>query len=369
MIDQRIEKYAELLVNYCVAVKPHDKVIIHGNILAEPLLSALYKYVLKVGAYPLLDVSLPNKDELLFKNASEKQISYIHETEKHIVENYDVDIFIESSQNTKNLTNINPSKIALHAKARKSIRKTFMHRVAKEEMRWVYAIFPTNALAQDAAMSLSDYEDFVYNACLPDLNNPIAYWQELQVRQQKIVDWFVGKKKIHVIAEDTDLKMSIDGRTFSNCDGRENMPDGEVFTGPIENSVEGHIKFSFPGIYKGNEVEGVQLWFEQGKVVKATADKNETFLNEMINSDEGAQYVGEFAIATNENITKFTKSILFDEKIGGTIHIALGAGYPETGSKNESGIHWDMICDTRNQSEIWVDDELIFKNGEFVIGF
>jgi len=369
MKNQRIEKYAEVLVNYCVDVKAGDKVIIHGNIMAEPLLEALYKYILKAGAYPLLDISLPNKDELLFNNASDKQIQYIHETEKHIVENYNVEIFIESPQNTKNLTNISPNKIALHAKARKGLRKTFMHRVAKEEMRWVYAIFPTNALAQDAAMSLSDYENFVYNACLPNINNPIAYWQELQARQQKIVDWFVGKKNIHVIAPDTDLKMSIVGRTFSNCDGRENMPDGEVFTGPVENSVEGHIKFTYPGIYKGNEVEGIKIWFEQGKVVKATADKNETFLKEMINSDEGAQYVGEFAIGTNENITKFTKSILFDEKIGGTIHIALGAGYPETGSKNESGIHWDLICDTRTQSEIWVDYELIFKNGEFIIKF
>ena len=369
MEDQRIEQYAKVLINYSATVKPGDKVIIHGNFLAEPLLTAMYKCVLDVGAYPLLDISLPNNDELLLNNASDMQIQYIHETEKHIVENYDVDIFIESPQNTKNLTNINPNIIALHAKARKNLRKTFMHRVAIEELRRVYAIFPTNALAQDAAMSLSEYEDFVYNACLPDLNNPVAYWKELHIRQQKMVDWFIGKKKIHVIAEDTDLKMSIKGRTFSNSNGRINMPDGEIFTGPVENSIEGHIKFSYPGIYKGNEVEGIKLWFEQGKVVKATADKNEAFLQQMINSDEGAQYVGEFAIGTNENITKFTKSILFDEKIGGTIHLALGAGYPETGSKNESGIHWDLICDTRNKSEIWVDDELIFNNGEFVIEF
>jgi len=369
MKDQRIEKYAELLINYCAAVKPEDKVIIHGNFMAEPLLAALYKYVLNAGAYPLLDISLPNNDELLLNNASDKQIQYIHETEKYVAEKYDVDISIESPLNTKNLTNVNPNKIALHAKARKSLRKTFMHRVAQEELRWVYAIFPTNALAQDAAMSLSDYEDFVYNACLPNLENPVTYWKELHIRQQKMVDWFVGKKKIHVVAKDTDLKMSIEGRTFSNSNGRDNMPDGEIFTGPVENSVEGHIKFSYPGIYIGNEVEGIKLWFEQGKVVKATADKNEAFLQQMINSDEGAQYVGEFAIGTNENIAKFTKSILFDEKIGGTIHIALGAGYPETGSKNESGIHWDLICDTRNQSEIWVDNELIFKDGEFVIEF
>ncbi len=369
MADQRIEKYAEVLVNYCVEVKSGDKVKIFGNTTAEPLLKALYKKVLSTGGQPIISLNFHDSEELLYQNASDNQLQYIHETEKVLVEQYDVDIHIHSPVNTKNLSQIAPEKISLRSKAFKKLNNIYRKRAASGDLRWVYAIYPTQALAQDANMSLTNYEDFVYNACLPNMENPILYWKDYQAWQQKIVDWFVGKKKIHVLGPDTDLRLSIEGRSFSNCDGRENMPDGEVFTGPVENSVEGHVKFSYPGIYKGNEVEGIKLWFEKGKVVKATAEKNEKFLLTMLNTDEGARYVGEFAIATNTNITRFTKQILFDEKIGGTIHLALGAGYPETGSKNESAIHWDMICDLRDEGEIWVDDELIFKNGAFVIEF
>ncbi len=369
MVDPRIDKLAEVLVNYSVDIKPGDKVKITGNSLSAPLLKTIYKYVLQAGGHPLLNLNLPDFDELLFQYASDNQLQYVHETEKLVVENYDVDIHIDSPENTKNLSNINPEKISMRSKARKPLSDIFRDRAAAGDLRWVYALFPTQALAQDAEMSITEYEDFVYNACLPDRENPVAYWKKFQVWQQKIVDWFVGKEKVHVLGSDTDLQLNIASRTFSNCDGRENMPDGEVFTGPVENSVEGHIKFSYPAIYRGNEVQGLRLWFEQGKVVKATAEKNEDFLNKMLNTDEGARYVGEFAIATNKNITRFTKQILFDEKIGGTIHLALGAGYPETGSKNDSAIHWDMICDLRDEGEIWVDDELIFKNGQFVIEF
>ncbi len=369
MVDIRIDKLADVLVNYSVSVKKGDKVKISGNSLAAPILEAIYKQVLQAGGHPLLNLTLPGMDEILFRHASDNQLQYIHETEKYLVENYDIDIALGSPANTKSLSSVNPEKISLHSSARKQLSNIRRDRAAAGTLRWVWALFPTQALAQDAEMSLTEYEEFVYNACLPDMKNPVAYWKNFQDWQQKIIDWFVGKKKISVLGPGTDLQMSIAGRTFSNGDGRMNMPDGEVFTGPVENSVEGHIQFSYPGIYKGNEVQGVRLWFEQGKVVKATAKKNENFLHKMLDSDEGARYVGEFAIATNKNITRFTKQILFDEKIGGTIHLALGAGYPETGSKNDSGIHWDMICDLRDEGEIWVDDELIFKNGQFVIEF
>lgn len=178
-----------------------------------------------------------------------------------------------------------------------------------------------------------------------------------------------GKKKIRVCSQDTDLTLHIDQRKFINCDGHYNMPDGEIFTGPVENSVEGHISFSYPAIYQGREVTGVRLTFKEGKVIKASAQKNEIFLNKILDADEGSRYVGEFAIGTNEGIHQFTREILFDEKIGGTCHMALGAGYPETGSRNQSSIHWDMICDLRHGGEIWVDDVLIYQNGQFVIQF
>ena len=204
---------------------------------------------------------------------------------------------------------------------------------------------------------------------MPDLDDPIGYWQGVSAQQDKIVDWLQGKKRVHVIGKETDLWMSVAGRTFINCDCRNNVPDGEVFTGPVEDSLEGHVYYSYPAIFRGREVTGVRLWFEKGKVVKATAEKNEDYLLAMLDADEGARRVGEFAIGTNDGIQQFTHQILFDEKIGGSFHMALGNGYPETGSVNKSAIHWDMICDLRDGGEIWVDDELLYKNGKFVIDF
>jgi aminopeptidase len=222
-------------------------------------------------------------------------------------------------------------------------------------------------MAQEAEMSLSEYEDFVYRACMPDMDDPVGYWKKISAEQQRIVDWLKGKEKVHVIARETDLYLSIAGRKFINCDGIFNMPDGEVFTGPVEDSANGHVYFSYPAIEAGREVTGIRLWFEKGKVVKATAEKNEEFLLKTLDTDEGSRYLGEFAIGTSEGIQKFTHEILFDEKIGGSFHMALGAGYPETGSKNKSAIHWDMVCDLRQGGEIWVDGQLLYRNGKFVI--
>ena len=202
---------------------------------------------------------------------------------------------------------------------------------------------------------------------MPDLNDPVGYWKGLSARQQKIVNWLKGKRELRVRGPDTDLRMSIAGRVFVNCDGRLNLPDGEIFTGPVEDSVEGQVCFSYPAIHNSREVTGVRLWLEKGRVVKATAAKNEEYLNRTLDTDPGARFVGEFAIGTNEGITRFTREILFDEKIGGSFHMALGAGYPETGSMNESAIHWDMICDLRHDGEIRVDGELIYRNGKFVL--
>lgn len=216
-------------------------------------------------------------------------------------------------------------------------------------------------------MGLVEYEDFVYNACLGDINDPVGYWKRFSAWQQKIANWLKGKKQVHVTAPETDLRFSIEGRSFSNCDGHENMPDGEVFTGPVEDSLDGQVYFSYPTIFNGREVTGVRLWFEEGRVVKAIADKNEDFLLKTLDTDEGARRVGEFAFGTNRGITRFTRQILFDEKINGSFHMALGASYPETGGKNESAIHWDMICDMRREGRVTVDGKLLYKNGKFVI--
>jgi len=367
MADSRIEKLAQVLVDYSVAVSTSDRVVINGSTIAEPLLKEIYVKVLEAGGHPLMMLSLPDTEELFFHYASDEQIKHVPKPLELVMETYDVRISILAETNTKALSNIDPGKIVRQRQARTDLMRTFMRRSATEELRWVVAPFPTNAMAQDAEMGLSEYEDFVYGACLPDMSDPVGYWQRFSAGQQRIVEWLKDKQQVHLIGPETDLRLSIAGRTFINCDGHRNMPDGEIFTGPVENSIEGHVYFSYPAIYGGREVTGVRLWFEEGKVVKATADKNSDYLRQTLDTDAGSRLVGEFAIGTNHGITNFTREILFDEKIGGSFHLALGAGYPETGSKNKSAIHWDMICDLRDGGEIRVDDELLYQNGKFVI--
>lgn len=369
MTDPRIEKLADLLVNYSVAVRPGDKVVITGGTIAEPLLKAIYTRVLLAGGYPTMMAGLPGLDEILFRNASDDQLQHVPGWQKEIISSYDVRISIGAEHNTKALTGVDPTKMVTYSQGHRELMEIALRRSAAKELRWTVALFPTNAYAQDAEMSLSEYEDFVYNACMPDADDPVAYWQRFSGWQQKIVDWLKEKKTVRVTGPDTDLRLSIAGRTFENCDGRYNMPDGEVCTGPVEDSIEGKVRFSYPAIYEGHEVTGVMLRFEEGKVVEATADKNEEFLLKIIDTDEGSHRVGEFAIGTNEGINRFTRQILFDEKINGSFHMALGMGYPETGSQNKSAVHWDLICDLRDGGEIWVDDELIYRNGKFVIDF
>jgi len=367
--DPRVEKLADVLVNYSVAVRPGDKVLVRGAAVAAPLLKAVYAEVLRAGGYPLMLVSLPEADELLFRHASDEQLQHVPEPYKLALETYDVSIGVKGAENTKALSGVDPGKVVLRNQAQAGLMKIYMQRAASGDLRWVGTLFPTHAYAQDAEMSLSEYEDFVYGTCLPDMEDPVGYWRRFSAWQQKIVDWLRGKEWVHVVGPETDLRLSIAGRVFINSDGKHNMPSGEVFTGPVEDSVEGHVRFSYPAIYQGREVTGVRLRFEGGRVVEASAEKNEQFLLKTLDTDEGSRYLGEFAIGTNEGITRFTRQILFDEKINGSFHVALGAGYPETGSKNESGIHWDMICDLRDGGGIWVDGELLYENGEFAIEF
>jgi len=367
MHDPRVEKLAQVLVNYSVGVKPGDKVMIQSGAIAAPLVKAILAEVLKAGGHPLSVIQIPGLNDVVFRHASDEQLKHIPEPMKLALETYDASISLMSSVNTKAMSNVPPEKMVVRSQAQQEIFQTVMHRSAAGEFRWVGALFPTDAYAQDAEMSLSDYEDFVYAACLPDFDDPVGYWKGVAERQQKLVDWLAGKNDLRVEGPDVDLRMKITGRSFVNCCGERNMPDGEIFTGPVEDSVEGHVRFSYPTTYQGRKLEGVELWFEQGKVVKATADKGEDFLLKTIDTDEGARFVGEFAIGTNKGITKATGNTLFDEKINGSFHMALGAGMPETGSVNKSSIHWDIVCDLSRGGKIWVDDALFYENGEFVV--
>lgn len=367
MKDPRIEKLAELLVNYSVSVQPGDKVFLRGSIAALPLVRETYREIIRAGGHPLLDLQDETVEEILLREANEDQLQYTPDAQRLILETYDCIMNIRGANNTRTLTGIDPARQTLRQLAGRELMGLYMKRAAEGSLRWVSTMYPTDAHAQEADMSLAEFEDFVYGACYADRVDPIAEWEAVSRKQQRLVDWLEGKKDVVVKGKHVDLTLSIAGRTFVNSDGKKNMPSGEIYTGPVEDSVNGWVQFDYPAIVGGREVSGVELVFEDGRVVQASAAKNEAFLLQMLDTDPGARYLGEFAIGTNEGIQQFTKSILYDEKIAGTIHMALGNGYPETGSKNVSAIHWDMICEMRDGGEITVDDELFYTSGTFKV--
>lgn len=367
-MDPRVDKVAEVMVNYSVEVKPGDLVMIHPyDPLAEPLALAVYKHVLKAGGHAVFNMAPTGAEEVLYAYGSDEQLDYANPMYMWLMSNIDVRIALRAFSNTKALSTVDPARIARREKSLGPVQKVFMERQATGDLRWVLTQHPTQASAQDAEMSLAEYEDFVYGACMVHLDDPVAYWRAKSAEQQRLIEWLKGKGEIVVRGENIDLTLSVQDRVFVNADGTCNFPDGEIFTGPVEDSVNGWVHFTYPAIYRGREVNGVELWFEDGKVVKATASKGEDYLRAILDTDEGACYLGEFAIGTNEGIQQFTRNILFDEKIGGTVHMAVGAGYPETGSRNESAVHWDMICDMRTGGEIIIDGERFYKDGEFEV--
>jgi len=367
MVDPRVETVARILVDYSVKVKPNQLVRIAGAPEGAPLILAVYQKVLERGAHPFLQLELDEAEELFYRYASDTQLDYVPPYRKDVIEQIDAAVGIWTDVNTKQLSSADPAKQSRRATALRPLSDRFLDRAAKKELHWTGTIYPTQAFAQDAEMSLREFEDFVYNGCLVHEPDPIKAWKKISREQQYIVDRLNKARKIHVVGPDTDLKLEVTGRKWENCDGHENFPDGEIFTGPIEDSVNGHIRYSYPACAYGREAEDVRLWFKDGKVVKATAAKNEEFLLKMLKTDKGARYVGEFAFGTNYGIQRFTKNTLFDEKIGGTIHLALGKGYPESGSKNNSAIHWDMVCDLRQGGEVRVDGTLFLKDGKILI--
>ncbi len=367
MADPRVEGMARILVDYSVDIQPGEFVQIEGNSEGAPLLLATYQRVLERGGHPWLRTGLDEASEIFYKYASDDQLHYVSNIDRQLIEEIDALIYIWSEANTKALTNIDPAKQSRRQAARRPLTERFDERAAKEELKGVLTVYPTQALAQDAEMSLREFEGFVYGAALLQEPDPIAAWRAISQEQKRLIGWLSDKEQVHLIGPDTDLSLGIKGRSWENCHGRWNFPDGEIFTGPLENSVDGYVRFSYPACEAGREVEDVRLWFKDGKVVKATAAKNEAFLLAMLDTDEGSRSLGEFAFGTNRGIQRFTKNILFDEKIGGTVHMAVGSGAPETGSQNRSAIHWDMICDLRQGGQVWVDGMLFAKDGEFLI--
>jgi aminopeptidase len=360
------------LVEYSAALRPGDRVLIEAETAAEPLVRALFERALLAGAHPHLAISLAGQDTLsgiddaFLRLASDEQLDHPPLFMQMAYREFESRIRIHSSSNTRLLMRTDPTRMARRQRAVQSVLRTQMERGERGEFRWVTTLFPTIGHAHDADMSLAEFEDYVFGAChVAGEDDPVAYWQAEERRQARWAEALDGHDRVEIRSPDCDLRLSILGRTFISSCGTHNMPDGEIFTGPVETSVEGWARFAFPLIYKGREVEGVELTFRQGQVQTWKASKNQVFLESMLRSDAGARYLGEFGIGTNAALQQLTRNILLDEKIGGTIHLALGAGYPDTGSHNQSAIHWDMLVEMRRDSEIRVDGELVYQNGEF----
>jgi aminopeptidase len=358
-------------VEHSARVKSGDRILLEGTTAAEPLLRELYIQILEKGGQPHLMMALPgtmpfSQDEMYLTYASDAQLDFVPTFYKLAYEQFEGRVRIHSATNTKGTTNIDPAKSQRRSKALSAITEAQFRRGADGSLKWVTTLFPTDGYAQDANMSLREYEDFVFGAVHASEEDPIAFWNSVKDKQQSAVDFMKGKNQVILRGPNVDLTLSVKGRTFINSYGTHNMPDGEIYTGPVEDSVNGWVKFTYPANYGGTSVEGAELTFSNGRVTAAKADKKQEFLLKTLESDDGSRFLGEFAIGTNFDIQQFTGNILFDEKIGGSFHMALGAGYPETGSKNKSAIHWDMICDMRKESEILVDGELFYKDGQFV---
>ena len=369
MTDNRYSNFAQILVEHSTKVKPGDKVAITSSTYAEPFIRILYEKVLSRGGYPHILLDFIGQDEVLFNTASEDQLDFIPVFHQIAFNEFDVLIKVRADTNTRSLSNVDLKKISRRQKAISSLLEAQMRRGAKKSLRWMSTIFPTPAYAMEAEMGYDEYQDFVFKAMHADesTSDPIVHWRNIEKEQDQIIKRIEGHDLVQLRGPNVDLTLSIKGRTFKNASGQQNMPDGEIYTGPVENSANGWVRYTYPAIYQTREVDGIELVFESGRAVKAKATKNQEFLLKMLDSDAGARYLGEFAIGTNMEINRFTRSILFDEKIGGSFHTALGAGYPETGSVNKSIIHWDMICDMRQDSEILVDGELFYKNGSFTL--
>jgi len=366
MTDSHISKLAKVLVNYSLELKKGDKFRLRASPNAKELAMTVYEEAIHAGAYIIYTHNFEELYELLLKYGTDEQIEFVSPDEKLILETFDATLWIGAATNTHYLAGVDPKRISQSQKPLMEYWNIQMARSAKKELRWSYTRFPTNADAQDANMSLRDYEEFVYGAGMLDEDDPVAFWKAEAEKQRKLINWLKGRDKAVLKGENIDVTLSIKDRTFEECAGKINFPDGEIFTGPVEDSVNGWIRFKYPAIYAGQEINDIELWFENGKIVREKASKNEELLTTTLNTDTGSRFLGEWGIGTNYGIQKFTKNMLFDEKIGGTIHFAVGASYPETGGRNESGVHWDMLCDMAD-SDITVDGDLFYKNGKPVI--
>ena len=366
MTDPRVERLAQLIVEYSLELNEGDVLRIDAHESAEPLVLALYRAGLAAGAFPFTNVQVDGLTEQLLAVGSSEQIAFVSPIEEHEIETIDALVTIWSEGNTRSLSRTDPARHSSYIAARRELSNRRWDRISAGELAWCGTLHPTSARAQEAEMSLEDYEAFVFGACHADQEDPAAYWRaasaELGARARSL-----GQvRELRVLGPDTDLRVGVAGRTWMPADGTRNMPDGEVFTSPLEKEVEGEIRFAFPAIFHGREVEDIRLRFQGGSVVAAEAASGEAYLHSLLDMDEGARVLGEIAFGLNYEIDRFTRNILFDEKIGGTMHFALGAGFTQAGGTNTSALHWDLICDLRAEGEVYAEGELVWKAGRFL---
>jgi aminopeptidase len=367
MSDPRVAKLGELLVNYSLALSPGQLVRIDGNTVAAPLVTEIYRHALRAGALPRTRVEVEGLDLIALTEANEEQLTFVSELDWQEVEQLYAVVTIWADRNTRLLTGAEPGRVSRRIGSRRKLTNRFWERIDAGDATWVGTRFPTEAHAQDAEMSLPDYEEFVYGAChVREGEDPVAHWrgvsEELNARARELET----VRELRIVGPDTDLRLGVEGRRWMAADGKLNMPDGEVFTSPVETETEGEIRFSFPAIFHGRSVEDIRLRFEGGRVIAAEAKTANDYLQSLLDMDDGSRILGELAFGMNYEIERFTRDILFDEKIGGTIHLALGASFHKIGGENDSGLHWDMICDLREDGEVYADGELVWKAGKFL---
>jgi len=367
MSDPRVAKLGDLLVNYSLELQPGQLLRIDAGTVAAPLVTEAYRSALRAGAHPRTRIDVEGLDVITVEEASDDQLVFVSEIERFEVEQVDAVMTIWADRNTRALTGADPQRVSRRIGSRHELTTRFWERIDSGEAKWVGGRFPTEAHAQDADMSLPEYEDFVYGAChvRPD-EDPVAHWRnvsaELNTRARELETF----SELRITGPDTDLRVNVEGRRWLAADGKLNMPDGEIFTSPVETETEGEIRFSFPAIFHGRGVEDVRLRFEGGRVVAAEAKRANDYLQSLLDLDDGARILGEVAFGLNYEIDRFTRDILFDEKIGGTVHLALGSSFKKLGGENDSALHWDLICDLRADGEVYADGELVWKAGRFV---
>jgi aminopeptidase len=367
MSDPRVAKLGDLVVNYALELQPEQIVRIDASTVAAPLVTEIYRHALRVGAYPRTRIDVEGLDVIVLAEASEEQLVFVTAYERQEVEEVHAFVTIWADRNTRALTQADPERVSRRIASRRKLVDRLWQRIDAGQATWVGTRFPTEAHAQDAEMSLEEYEDFVYAAChVREGEDPVAYWRGVSTELNARARELETVSELRIVGPDADLRLDVAGRGWVAADGRLNMPDGEIFTSPVESGTEGEVRFSFPAIFHGRSVEDVRLRFEGGRVVDAEAKAGNDYLHSLLDMDEGSRVLGEVAFGMNYEIDRFTRDILFDEKIGGTIHLALGASFKKVGGRNDSGLHWDMICDLRKEGEVYADGELVWKAGRFL---